>query len=143
MPTSRKLANVYSVIRIYQPNHQTGSVGAVRCGYVGPSAKLNVQCVVNSSAHGSALRIVRKEVSYNQAGTAMVSHRCQIQDQKPYILWSSLRIRNEKQQFVTGWSELSSGLLMAQAVMRLSWAWSNAIVPNSSQYLTLDSSVSI
>lgn len=59
-----------------------------------------------------------------------------------YILCSSLRILNEKQQFTTWFTE-SSGLFNEQAVSSVSCCGSKAIVPNSSQYLTTDSSVRI
>lgn len=50
---------------------------------------------------------------------------------------------NEKQQFTIGSFERSSGFFRVHAVRRVSWAGSNAIVPNSSQYRTSDSSVRI
>ena len=42
-----------------------------------------------------------------------------------------------------GTFDLSSGLLSEQAVRSVSWAASKAMVPNSSQYRTTDSSVKI
>jgi hypothetical protein len=64
-------------------------------------------------------------------------------DDWTHILCSSLRIIKEKQQFTFGSLELSSGFFSAQAVSSVSCALSKAIVPNSSQYLTRDSSVNI
>lgn len=58
-----------------------------------------------------------------------------------YILCSSLRIINEKQQLILGSLERSSGFFNAHAVRSVSCAGSNAMVPNSSQYRTSDSSV--
>lgn len=49
----------------------------------------------------------------------------------------------EKQQLTIGSLERSSGFFREHAVKRVSCAGSNAIVPNSSQYLTTDSSVRI
>ena len=65
------------------------------------------------------------------------------EDVRHYILCSSLLIIKEKQQFMRGRPDGSSGFLSEQAVRRVSWAGSNAIVPNSSQYRTTDSSVRI
>lgn len=49
----------------------------------------------------------------------------------------------EKQQLTMGRFDGSLGLLSEQAVKRVSCDGSNAMVPNSSQYLTTDSSVRI
>jgi len=60
-----------------------------------------------------------------------------------YILWLSLKILKEKQQLTVGLFDASSGDFSVHAVSSVSCAGSKAMVPNSSQYRTTDSSVSI
>jgi hypothetical protein len=60
-----------------------------------------------------------------------------------YSLCSSRRIVKEKQHLTIGWFDVSLGFLSEHAVNSVSCAGSNAIVPNSSQYRTIDSSVNI
>lgn len=59
------------------------------------------------------------------------------------MLWVSRRIFREKQHLTIGSLDSSSGLFSEHAVKRVSCDGSKAIVPNSSQYLTTDSSVRI
>lgn len=60
-----------------------------------------------------------------------------------HILASSRRIFNEKQHLIALELSTSVGLFSSHAVSSVSWAESNAMVPNSSQYRTTDVSVRI
>jgi len=102
--------------------HQMQNIGKPSSG-VGREARSFPQsapaCVSFLSAGGCSLRVLSPRLITKGLAT--------------HSLCSSRRIVNEKQHFTIGWSDVSLGFLREQAVKSVSWAGSNAIVPNSSQ----------
>jgi hypothetical protein len=61
-------------------------------------------------------RIHRQEVANNQRRSVMVSHSSRTPAHRSYMLWLSLLIVNEKQQWMSGLSEPAVGLRKVQLV---------------------------
>lgn len=90
--------------------------------------------------------VMRQEITNNKSWSIRISQYAEADGARvtnTYSLCSSLLIMNEKQHFTTGCVDPGVGFFREQAVKRVSCAGSKAIVPNSSQYRTIDSSVRI
>jgi hypothetical protein len=111
----------------------------------------SISCQQALIIHSSADHVVGNYLQSERACARFANQLCVLAKEKTseggtvgaYNLWSSLRIVKEKQHLTTGWSDVSLGFFSAQAVSNVSWAGSKAMVPNSSQYRTIDSSVRI